>query len=734
MKWADRPKAGYMKRDKARRDHAALSAALLAAAVFSAAFPSFSASQTPAPERPIIPRLTEAPKIDGRLDNPLWETQALRIDDFSQLSPKAGEPGTQKTVAYLGMDDKNLYVAFRAFDSDPGKIRCSITNRDNAIDDDWVTIFLDTFNEKRRAFCFLINPAGVQMDMIRTEEGGNDNMDSSWDTVFASEGKVDAEGYTVEMAIPFKSLRFPDKPEKVWTIVLGRNLPRQGEVDLWPKFDRNIPDLLTQGREFVIPGHIEKGKNLEIMPIATSLQKEGHKLDLQPGVNLKYGLHSDLTLDLTANPDFSQIEADVPQIDVNLRYALRYAEKRPFFMEGMELFNYPDIEMVYTRRIIDPLWGAKVSGKIGRTAYGILSAYDLHPSESLWDIHGGETNGNERALFNIVRLRTDVFKESYLGFSVADKEIDGSWNRVAGADGQLKFANKFFLSFQAIASKTSYDGDKTSLAPALYGEAFYFNKHWNFGGYFEAIHPEFEASSGFVNRTDYRSGGMFSSLTLYPDKPYLNQVRFQLQGGQRDSYFGSTVQDQWGRFHLQLRFTEFNQMDIVLERALERYTDVNFRRTDLSIQAQTNIIGWMPFGFYFMTGDSINYDPDDAYLGYSNQYGLTASFKPSPRLTLGIDFSKETFWRKWGGAWLWDYNVIRLKTTYQVSKPLSVRAILDYNHYYKEIYGSFLFSWVLKPGTVFFLGFDNDYLRDGFGRYDRQNYNVFVKFSYWWRT
>ncbi|MDH5742499.1 MAG: carbohydrate binding family 9 domain-containing protein, partial [Candidatus Aminicenantes bacterium] len=169
-----------------------------------------------------IPKFSKPPKIDGTLDNPLWEEQALKIEDFIQFAPKEKGAPTQKTVAYAGYDQKNLYIAFRCYDSEPEKIRASITNRDNIIDDDWVAVFVDTFNEKRRAFSFIINPLGVQFDAIRTEEGGNDRMDESWDTVFYSDGKMDDGGFTVEMAIPFKSIRFPDEENKVWNLFLGR--------------------------------------------------------------------------------------------------------------------------------------------------------------------------------------------------------------------------------------------------------------------------------------------------------------------------------------------------------------------------------------------------------------------------------------------------------------------------------------------------------------------------------
>lgn len=687
-----------------------------------------------ASKRPIvIPRLSSTPRIDGILDNPLWEEQALKIENFYQLSPKEMGTPSQKTVAYIGYDQKNLYIAFRCHDSEVRKLRCSVTNRDNCIEDDWVIVFLDTFNEKRRAFSFILNPIAIQMDGVRVEEGGNDNMDMSWDTVFYSDGTIDDGGYTVEIAIPFKSLRFPDQENKIWGLVLGRNIPRNGEIIIWPTFSRKIPGLLAQEEEILIQGKVEKGGNLEVMPILTSLQREGDKVDFQPGVNLKYGVSSDLTLDFTLNPDFSHIEADAPQIDVNLRYALRYPEKRPFFLEGMEIFQYPEIEMVYTRRIIDPLWGAKLSGKVGRLAYGVLSTYDAKPSESLWEIHNGGEKRDDNALFNIVRLKTDVFKESYIGFSLADKEIDGSYNRVAGVDGQLKFKNKFFFSFQALASKTKYDRETTDFAPALYAEFYYFTKHWGAGAFWKSIHPDFEASSGFVNRVDYRSYGAFTNFTLYADKKYLNAIHFRLQAGQREGYFEDVAQDRWLRANLQLRFTEFNRAFLTFEDALERYEGIDFYKKTFTLEMQNNLIKWLPFGMFFRTGNTINYDPDDPFLGYSNSYGIFLNWKPSKRLQMGIDFSKSTFWERWGGEQLWDYNVIRQKTTYQLSKTLSLRAIVDYNHFYKKIFGSFLVSYILRPGTVFFLGIDTNFLQDKFGEYDRQNYNIFLKFSYWWR-
>jgi hypothetical protein len=689
-----------------------------------------------------IPRLDHAPKIDGVLDNPLWETEALKIEDFVQYTPKERGIPSERTVAYLGHDEKNLYIAFRCFDSQASKIRCSITKRDGCLEDDWVIIMLDTFNEKRRAFTFVLNPAGVQMDFIRTEEGGNDNMDDSWDTVFYSDGKVDAEGYTVEAAIPFKSLRFPNEEIKTWNLVLGRNLPRNGEIVLYPSFSWDIPGLLSNGGPFLIRGAVERSRNIEVMPFVTSLKRDGpgledpeKRLKLEPGANFKLGLSSNTTLDATVNPDFSQIEADEPQIDYNLRYALRYNEKRPFFLEGMEIFNSPEIETVYTRQITDPIFGAKMSGKSGRFSYGLLSAYDMHPAESLWEIpEGAGSTATAKAFSNVFRTKADVGKGSYVGFTLTDKELgSGNWSRLAGLDGQLRFNNHVFFSFQALGSKASAEGDRTPLAPGLYGDLYYTTRHWTLGGYYMALHPDFQASLGFVNRTDYRSAGGYASYRFYPGKNWLNQVQLRLQAGKRVGYADSTTQDTWIRPQVQLRLTEFNQIYIEYEAGLERFAGVDFRKQTLSIESQFTFLSWMPFNLVFETGDSINYDPEDAFLGTSNTYGVQLTFKPSRRVQLGTDFSKQTFWRGGGGERLWDYNVVRERVTYQLSKTVSFRAIVDYNFFYKQAFGSFLASWVLRPGTVFFLGLDNNYLRDANGRLIRDNTSVFLKFSYWWR-
>jgi len=680
-----------------------------------------------------VPQLSEAPKIDGVLDNPLWEEEALKIEEFYQLTPKENGPPSEKSVLYLGYDQKNLYIAVRCFDSEPNRIRASLSNRDQCLEDDWVAIFLDTFNEKRRALSFIANPLGIQMDCLRIEEGGNDNMDFSWDAVFYADGTIDEEGYTVEMAIPFKSLRFPDEEIKVWGLVFGRNIPRKGEIILWPSFTREIPGLLAQGGEITLSGEVEKGKNFEVMPVVTSLKNKGEKTSLDPGINFKWGITSDHTLDLTLNPDFSHIEADAPQIDVNQRFALYYSEKRPFFLEGMEIFRFPQIDMVYTRRIIDPIAGGKMTGKIGRWTYGILSALDTSPAESLWDIKSGNGRSADNALFNIVRVKADVMKESYIGFCLADKESIGFYNRVAGVDGTLKFNQKFFFNFQAIGSKTKYSEKETDIVPALYADFSYYSKYWGAGAYWISMHPDFEASSGFVNRVDYRTYGAFVNVRLYPEKKILNMVNLNINAGRRHYYSISTLQDEWLRANINLRINEFNMFNFQFQTDMENYSGVDFQKNSFSADGQFLLLKWLTLVAVFETGGSIYYDPDDPFLGGANTYALVLGLKPSKRLRFDLEFIKQTFWEERGGDRLYDFNVLRTRTNYQLSRTLSLRAIVDYDHFDKKIYGSFLISWILRPGTVFFLGADNNFDQNEFGKFGQTNYSVFLKFSYWWR-
>lgn len=678
-----------------------------------------------------IPKISNPPKIDGIFqENPEW-SEALKIEDFVQFTPKEKGSPSEKTIFYIGYDRENLYMAFKCFDSEPGKIRATLTQRDQIFSDDWVIIFLDTFNEKRRAFALFVNPIGIQMDGIRTEEGGNENIDPSWDAVFYSRGRITNEGYEVEISIPFKSIRFPNKKEHCWGLFVGRNIPRKSELISFPAISRDIPSLLTQAAEILIEGEIERGRNIEIMPVFTSIKREGEKIDPEAGVNFKYGLSSNMILDFTFNPDFSHMEADAPQIDVNQRYALYWPEKRPFFLEGYEIFNHPSIDIVYTRRIIDPRLGGKITGKAGRFSIGYMTALDSKPTESLWEIKDA-MGGEEKALFNIFRVKMDLYNESYLGLTFTDKEIDGSFNRVFGVDGQLKFKKNFYLVYQASLSKTLLGDEKSDYKPAYYLNTFYNSRYISAGLFYQAIHPEFEALAGFVNRNDYQKGGGWLSFSVYPQKKYLNEASVSINYQKYYDYGLNLPIEDALKTQLNFRIGDFNRLSFYFTNSMERYQEIDFRKKYGGFGLSSYLLKWVEIEGGMKLGEAILYDPENPYLGWNFSSYLWMQFKPMDRLRLGISYQKYEFWKERGGDLVLDYNVWRGKTEYQLHKNLSARLIVDYNHYYKEIYGSFLLSWILKPGIVFFAGYDTKYEKME-GSYQKSSGNIFIKFSYWWR-
>ncbi len=679
-----------------------------------------------------IHRMTSPPKIDGIVEeNPEW-TEALKIEKFVQFTPKEKGTPSEKTVSFIGYDSENLYIAFKCYDSEPSKIRATLTQRDQVFTDDWIIIFLDTFNEKRRAFAFFVNPIGIQMDGIRIEEGGNQNTDTSWDTVFYSNGRLTKEGYEIEISIPFKSIRFPSRKEHCWGFLMGRNIARKSELISFPGFSRDIPSLLSQSAQLTIEGEIVRGRNIEIMPVFTSIKRTEEKIDPETGINFKYGISSNIILDFTFNPDFSHIEADAPQVDVNQRYALYWSEKRPFFLEGYEIFNHPSIDIVYTRRIIDPRAGVKISGKAGKFTIGYMSALDSHPTESLWEITGREGSGENKALFNIFRAKMDLYSESYLGITFTDKEIDGSFNRVIGLDGQLKFKRNFYFVYQTALSTTSIEDEKSYNKPAYYINTFYNSRYVSGGLFYKGIHPDFEALSGFINRNDYQNGGGWLQFSVYPQKKYISQISTFIKYQKYYDYeMNFPIEDAF-LTQLDFRMGDFNRLNFYFVNSMEKYQDIDFRKQYGGFELAAYLLRWLDLEGGIRTGESILYDPENPYLGWNFSGYLWMQFKPVDRFRFSISYQRYNFWKERGGELLIDYNVLRGRTEYQLHKNLSSRLIIDYNHYYKKIYGSFLLSWILKPGIVFFAGYDSNYEKRE-SIYKKSSGSVFVKFSYWWR-
>lgn len=474
-------------------------------------------AQQPAPAVE-IPRIAEEIVVDGVLDEPVW-SQAAVLSGFRQYEPVDGRPAQERTEVLVWYSPDAIHFGVRAFDSRPDAIRATRADRNNVGSEDHVVIYLDTFNDRRRAFFFGANALGVQMDGVRTEGAGSagrtfgGNTDDSPDYVFDTAGRLTDEGYVIEFRIPFKSLRFPGTDTQSWGLQIERTVQRTGYRDTWTDVRRANASFLLQAGTITGLHDLERGVVVEVQPFMTASANgvrdpvtgafEREDPDPEFGANLRLGF-SHVSLDATVNPDFSQVESDAAQVTVNERFALFFPEKRPFFLEGIELFATPS-QLVYTRRIVDPIAGGKVSGKVGSVGIAHLTAVD----EGL--------GGAPDALFNITRLRTDFGASSLAGLVFTDRtELEGDmYNRVAAADIRYVFGGMYYFEAQAGGAWSRGLDGESHFGTIWHAELDRTGRSWGFNYNLNAYDDDFRSDAGFVNRTGIVSARAFNRLTWY---------------------------------------------------------------------------------------------------------------------------------------------------------------------------------------------------------------------------
>lgn len=692
--------------------------------------------------------LEKAPVIDGHIGNPEWSSAAV-VEDFVQYEPQEGSQPSEKTVVWIGYDQKYLYIAFRCFDSHPDGIRCSLCQRDRVQGDDVVSVYLDTFNDKKRAFVFQLNPKGVQVDGVYVESmpgsrrgrgrgEGFDRIDRNWNAYFKSAASKDQQGYTVEMAIPFKSLRFPNLKSQIWGIILRRQIPRKNEDLYWPPRSRNVNGLLIQAGQLIINQNVERGRNLELMPSVIGSKASNEKAVAEIGANIKYGITSNITADLALNPDFSQIEADMPQNDVNQRYALYYPEKRPFFLEGKDIFDTP-IELVYTRKIVSPVWAAKVSGKVNKTSFGLISALDDLPvAIEIPDAPEFDDTLSYHSLNNIFRLRQDLFSESYFGFLLADKEMGqtGSslftdYNRLIGVDGLFKFLDYNRLSFQLVGSKSRVQGIETAWAPAFSLTFNHQSRHLGISLDWNSIHPDFEAGLGFIRRKDIHSLNSRVGYTFLPENDLVISVTPSIS--YRQIYdFNHTLTDRDVDYSLMINGWRQTFIFLNYSDSFEKYNGVDLKPREFRGSLFSAPFSWLSGRVMYSFGRSIYYS-DEPYLGYRTSLQTELNLRPLTSILLSYSFENTDFYEKKGGEKVYQVMILSQRLNIQFNKNLFLRIITDYNDYHQKIYLSGLIGYELNPGTVFYLGVEDNREKDITGHFLSTGRYYFMKFSYWWR-
>ena len=461
-----------------------------------------------------IPRIDRPDiRIDGRLDEAVWQQAAL-LNDFTQYEPVENIPATEATEVYVFFSSDAIYFGIRALDREPALIQARLGERDrSATNDDWVRILLDTFDDQRRAYMFYVNPLGIQTDGLWLEGGGGGfrggggggrSFDLSPDFIWESDGQVNDDGWSAELRIPYVSLRFREVPEQQWGVQITREVKRRGFKQAWAPLTKDITSTLAQSGHLVGLRDLKSRRLIEINPEATG-QRVGSNAtgqfvrdDFDPdfGVNGRIGISQNLVLDATVNPDFSQIEADANQLTVNERFAIFFPEKRPFFLEGAEIFRTPR-NLVHTRQIIDPSGGVKLSGKFGTFDMGYIGALDDSPRT----VFGDPTAS--RAAFNLMRVRRDVGRGSNVGLLYTDRTLtDGSqYNRVAAADARFLIDGKYTVTGQVAGAWTSDgSGAPVKMRPLTYVRVAKSGRSFSWNAHFEDVDPAFNTQTGFINR------------------------------------------------------------------------------------------------------------------------------------------------------------------------------------------------------------------------------------------
>ncbi len=681
-----------------------------------------------------IPKITKAPKVDGRLDDECWSI-ATKITGFYKWQPVDGEPISMETEAYVAYDSENLYVAFRCYDNETKKLHAYLSKRDTTVWEDKVAVVLDTFNSQRRAYGLEANAFGVQMDWLYIEGIG---YDVGLDIIYTSAGRVHSEGYTVEFAIPFKSLRFPTGD--VHTIGLGlfRVIGRRKEWAFWPPRSRNKNTWLDIFAQVTGIEGIEYSRNIEILPSFTALQTgslsnegvfENESPDSDFGVSLKYGITPNITVDFAYNPDFSQVEADVSQVDINQRYELYYEEKRPFFLEGADIFR-TDIEAFYSRRIIDPLLGAKITGKVGKATFGFLSALDEGPGRE-WFVEGNHYLG-EKALVNIARGKYDLFGNSYIGFLMTNRQFADLSNQVLSIDGLFNFKQKYRFSFQGLQSFTTTEAGEKLRDPAFMANFSRESRHLSYTFTYRDLYPDFQSDLGFIKRTDIREGTMNIGYKFIPNNTWLIDYTPAYEFSRMYDHNGILVEHK-NKGSILFQFRKNTFMTLSIESYMEQWIDIDFDKKIFSLSLESAPTRYLSGELLYSQGDSIYYDIKNPYLGYSRFLRSTIAYRPNIRLKEELIFTKSTFWQEKNGAEVYDYNIIRSKTTYHFTRKLFLRTILEYNAYWKELSTDILLSYMHNYGTVFFLGYGGVFDRDEYMHFRQNQRSFFVKVSYLWR-
>lgn len=699
--------------------------------------------------------------VDGRLVEGAWRN-ATPVPLPYEWFPRDNEPVEVATVCRIAFDDRSLLVGCRARDPDPEEIRARYADRDEIGEDDRLALYLDPFGDRRTAFWLAVNPLGVQSDGLFLQG----DLDQGWDTIWESAGVIDDEGFTVELAIPFRSLRLPSTRESSWGLLVERTRPRSarrrfGNVVL----PRNETCMLCRAARLV-GLDAASGRDLEFDPFVTTtrtdrrsdpgsddLKTEGIKLDA--GISVRWRPLPNLGLTATANPDFNQVEADADQLDVNTRFALRFPEKRPFFLQGSDFFETAgNLDLVFTRTIADPVAGLKLSGKSGHHGVGIMATRDRR---NLLILPGSQSSDevslDDAVTGMIARYRRDVGESSTLGGLLTTRRAGGYANLVGAVDAFLRPTRRQRLQLLAVASRTEYpealSDQRVRVAKAFAGRSWfvrwdYEGTLWGVEASLRDVGPGLRTDAGFLPRVDLRGPEFQLRRTVWGDgHPWFDRVDFAIEGQNLENHRGQTIDRKFG---VQTDYEGPAQIDLQLElaRRENRFADRLFTLNTVGLSLATSPSTSWAVEASLELGDEI--DSDNA------RVADVLDLRFGGRLRVGRHFRIDGAYRYQrltaGGPMVFAAHLPQSRIEIHLGPQTFVRANLQYRRISRNpdefpepvdresrrLFARLLFSYTANARTVFFAGY-SDEGRGGGDVFEltRTERTVFFKLAYAWR-
>jgi hypothetical protein len=741
----------------------ALCAVLLAATIA----PARSQSDGPVASTRIggsaIPHSTQSVQIDGVLDDPIWR-EALALPLTIETYPRENLPAPVETTAYLVENGDQLLIAFDALDPDPTSIRAYLRDRDSAFNDDFVGVVLDTFNDQRRAFEFFVNPFGVQMDLIQDDVNRNES--ASWNAIWDSAGEINRRGFTVEIAIPFSQLRFPRVAgDQTWGIDVLRFRPREQRVRISNNAqDRNRNCYLCQFGKFTGFADAEPGRALEVVPTLTAARTDARPVaggslargdfETDAGLGVRWGITPDLTLDVALNPDFSQVEADIAQLEENSQFALFFPESRPFFLEGEDYYASP-LQAVFTRTVADPDVGTKFTGRTGNNTIGVFATNDTVTNLLFPGPFGSQTHSLAQDNDAFVGRYTRGFgRASTIGALVTSRRGEGYSNEVGGIDGRYFINDQSTLRFQYLDSRTEYPSTVATLfaqADELAGDAWrleyrYGSRNWFANVWHQDLDPGFRADAGFITRVDLVQDRFeMNRIWQGNENTWYTDFRVGLQGGRAEDVSGRLLDRSLQPFFtFQGPLQSFMRMG-----AGPRKEYWNGEVYDLNsgfMFAQFRPRSGLNINMQMQRGEQIDYT--NSRLADQRRIQPQVDWNATRHLLVRLRYTADRLSSK-DGPTVFDAKLVDLRLTWQFNVRSFVRLTLQDQHIERnvDLYDNrlatdpvtsslatqLLYSYKLNPQTVLFAGYSDNSIEDDFtGDLEKTGRTLFFKLSYAW--